>query len=247
MSRGACLVLILVVFPTRVDYPEGGNWRWGAASSGFLSFGSDTASTKGTTWNAWLANMPQVLLSMCYLNLNTICTSMASAAEWNGLATSRKGLRVTKPFGEQRSTYFLQLPYRWALPLMIISGCLHWLLSQTFFLTRTDFFSQDGNLDSWTSACGISFSSLLTFSLVALALVCAVRWIGRRPMYPKLPLAESCSLMISAACHPAPDELDPHLAKVRWGVVAETAIEGHGHCSLSSKLVLKPKEGDVYL
>jgi hypothetical protein len=36
-------------------------------------------------------------------------------------------------------------------------------------------------------------------------------------MYPKLPLGESRSLMISAACHPAPDEVDPHLAKVQWG------------------------------
>jgi hypothetical protein len=172
---------------------------------------------------------------------------MASIAEWNGLATSRKGLRVTKPFGEQRSTYFLQLPYKWALPLMIISGCLHWLLSQTFFLIRTDFYTQDGKLEKWTSACGVSLSSLLTFCLVALALVCALRWIGRRPMYPKLPLAESCSLMIGAACHPAPDEIDSHLAKVRWGVVAETMVKEHGHCSLSSKPVLKPNVGDTYL
>lgn len=44
----------------------------------------------------------------------------------------RKGLRVTQPHGYQRSSYFLQLPYRWSLPLIVISGTLHWLLSRVF-------------------------------------------------------------------------------------------------------------------
>jgi hypothetical protein len=191
--------------------------------------------------------MPQVLLSICYINLNTVCTSMASSAEWNNLATDRKGLRVTKPNGDQRSTYFLQLPYKFALPLMVLSGGLHWLLSQSFFLIRIDFYPRNATEPSeWKSACGVSFSSLITFCTVAVALVCALRWLGRRPMYPKLPLAESCSLMISAACHPDPDEVDPHLAKVQWGVVEGLEVQGHGHCSLSSKAVKKPKVGEIY-
>ncbi|KAF2630692.1 hypothetical protein BU25DRAFT_334952, partial [Macroventuria anomochaeta] len=213
---------------------------WGSASGGSISFGSRAGSTKGTIWNAWLSNMPQVLLSLCYLNLNTICTSMASAVEWNSLATSRKGLRVTKPHGEQRSTYFLQLPYRFATPLIVASGGLHWLLSQTFFLSRIDYLSRDGRLDRWTSACGISFSSLITFCVACTILVIVVRWVGRRRMVPNLPLAENCSLMISAACHPAPDEVDPHLAKVRWGV-----LESTGYCSLSSKHVERAETGKV--
>ena len=36
--------------------------------------------------------------------------------------------------GAQRSEYFLQLPYRFALPIMLYSGFLHWLCSQSFFL-----------------------------------------------------------------------------------------------------------------
>jgi hypothetical protein len=240
-------VIVLIVFPLKVDNPDTSAWTWGSASSGVLSFGSNAASMRGTTWNAWLANMPQVLLSICYINLNTICTSMASSAEWNGLATSRKGLRVTKPSGDQRSTYFLQLPYKFALPLMVLSGTLHWLLSQSFFLIRSDFYSRNATeLKFWKSACGVSFSSLTTFCSLAITLVCALRWMGRWRMYPKLPLGESCSLMISAACHPAPDEVDPHLAKVQWGVVAGMEAEGHGHCSLSSKSVAKPKVGDIY-
>lgn len=235
------MVIVLAVFPTRINGLDSGLWQWGSASTGSLSFGAKGASAKATIWNAWLSNMPQVLLSLCYLNLNTICTSMASTAEWNTLSTSRKGLRVTKPFGDQRSTYFLQLPYRWAAPLMIASGGLHWLLSQTFFLSRVDHYDSEGRLSKWTSACGVSFSSLVTFCVVCVLLIAAVRWIGRRPMMTNLTLAENCSLMISAACHPAEHETDPHLSKVRWGVVPET-----GRCSLSSKHVKRPQLGELY-
>jgi hypothetical protein len=245
LPRGAFLTVVLVTFVARANEYSRAIWKWGPSSSGTLSFGANEASTKGSIWNVWLSNMPQILLSVCYLNLNTICTPMASFQEWNTLATSRKGLRVTMPFGEQRSTYFLQLPYKWALPLIILSGSLHWLLSQAFFLIRIDY-ERDGKLEEWTSACGISMSSLLTFLSAAFVLVCVLIVIGRRPMFPRLPLAESCSLMISAACHPAADEIEPHLARVQWGVISDMEVDGHGHCSLSSKEVTKPEVGEVY-
>jgi hypothetical protein len=244
--RGACLVLVLVIFPTRANELKNTVWKWGTASGGSLSIGSNAASTNGTTWNAWLSNMPQVLLSVCYLNVNTICTSMASSEEWNTLATTRKGLRVTKPAGQQRSTYFLQLPYKWAIPLIVMSGFLHWLLSQTFFLTRIDSYDSDGKLKQWVSACGISFSSLLTFCFVVVIMVFALLMIARWPMLARLPLTESCSLMISAACHPDPDEIDPHLEEVKWGVVPGMLVRGRGHCSLSSKPVKKATVGEIY-
>lgn len=235
------MVFVIIYFPTQVNDLGSGLWQWGSASSGTLSFGASGASTKATIWNAWLANLPQALLSLCYINLNVICTAMASTAEWNRLPMSRKGLRVTNPYGKQRSTYFLQLPYKWAAPLMVTSGGLHWLLSQTFFITRIDRYDSNGRLKSWTSACGISFTSLVTLSAVCLILVISVRWIGRRPMMPNLPLAENCSLMISAACHPSSAELNPHLEEVKWGV-----IPGTGRCSLSSKQVTAPEVGKAY-
>jgi hypothetical protein len=247
LSSGSCLVFVVVFFPTRVNDLKDGIWKWGSASGGSLSFGSAEASTKGTIWNAWLSNMPQVLLSLCYVTLNNICTSMASTAEWNSLAASRKGLRVTTPYGEQRSTYFLQLPYKWAVPLMVTSGIAHWLLSQSFFLTRIDTYDRNGRLTSWSSACGISFSSLITFCVVVLVSAGVTRLIGRLRMEAKLPLAESCSLVISAACHPAPDEVNPHLAKVQWGVVDRMLVEGHEHCSLSSKPIQAPEVGNIYM
>ncbi|KAH7385181.1 hypothetical protein DE146DRAFT_702199, partial [Phaeosphaeria sp. MPI-PUGE-AT-0046c] len=98
----------------------------------------------GVIYNVWLANTPQVLMSFCYLVVNNICTCMASIEEWNGFAHTRKALRVSRPLGEQRETYFLQLPYRYAVPSMLVSIGLHWLLSQAFFLQRVDYVQGDG-------------------------------------------------------------------------------------------------------
>lgn len=90
----------------------------------------------GIPFNAWLANLPQIFLSALYFSVNRLCTSLYFAYEWNKYATRRKGLRVTSPKGDQRSTYFLQLPFRYAIPLVAISGLMHWLLSQSIFLVR---------------------------------------------------------------------------------------------------------------
>jgi hypothetical protein len=243
MTLAIAITLIPVLTSESID-----GWAWGSASENILTIGSDNATARGTLFNAWLSNMPQVLLSFCYLNLNTLCTSMACAQEWNTLGSTRKSLRVTKPEGEQRSTYFLQLPYRWAIPLITFSGALHWLLSQTFFLVRFDTFDRFGtrNDDASKSACGASFTSLIVFCVIALGLVIGVRWIGRKSMTPTIPFAHSCSLFISAACHPPDDDVDVALGKVKWGVVEHALAERPGHCSLSSRHTDEPDIGAVY-
>lgn len=224
ITRMACLILLLTVFATSSDsLNTGGNsWLWGTASEAALLIGNSGGTG---IFNAWLANFPQVLLSLCYVNLNTLCTAMAGAAEWNKLGdpSERKTLRVTAPKGSQRGTYFLQLPYRWALPLVSVSWMLHWLLSQSFFLVRIDRFDGDGDImaDNSKSACGVSLSSLVTFFAVGLALYVTVRSIGEIGMIPRLPPAGSSSLMISAACHPPPSEDEPHQREVSWGLITQ--------------------------
>ena len=78
-----------------------------------------------------VANLPQAILSFIYLHLNGLLTTMFLASEYLDFATHRKGPRVSvpKPDTAQRSTYFLQLPYRIAIPLMVFSGILHWMVS----------------------------------------------------------------------------------------------------------------------
>ncbi|KAH7091653.1 hypothetical protein FB567DRAFT_279067 [Paraphoma chrysanthemicola] len=228
-------------------FSQSGGWLWGSASSDFLSIGSAEATSNATLYNAWLANIPQLILSFSYLNINTICTAMAGAREWNRFATSRKHLRVTKPMGQQRSTYFLQLPYKWSIPLVSNGAILHWLLSQTFFLVRIDYFDRKGDRTTeCNSACGFSALSLMVFIGVAMTLLSVIGVIGFWKMPMKMPIAGSCSLAISAACHPPAADVDPELHEVQWGVVEARDGAEHGHCSLSSGPVEEPEHGKTY-
>jgi hypothetical protein len=194
-------------------------------------------------------NTPQLALSVCYLGLNNICTSLAGAEEWNNMARVRKALRVTDPQGEQRSTYFLQLPYRWIVPLMLISSALHWLLSQSFFLVRLTVLDREGNVknDDSVSACGFSAVSLMVFWAVAAVPVCAVGTISMRRMKQSMPVAASCSFIISAACHVPDGDVEHHLRKLRWGIV-HTPGRDHGHCCITSTPgTKKPIQGMRYI
>jgi hypothetical protein len=226
-----------------------GNLSTGWGSRSDTAFRQTDSSYQATLLNAWLANAAQLILSFCYLAINSECTAMAGAHEWNNLATSRKGLRVTRPFGQQRDTYFLQLPYRWSLPLTIASGGLHWLLSQSIFVVRIDGYDRQGNFipDQSQSACGFSGVSFITLTCAFYALVGFVGLIGRKKIRVRIPFAASCSLVISAACHPSKDDRDPQLRPVQWGVVDEGMFEGEKHCTLSSRRVKRPNAGKRYL
>ncbi|KAF3005003.1 hypothetical protein E8E13_008650 [Curvularia kusanoi] len=89
--------------------------------------------------NALVANTPQVILSFIYLLLNSLFTTMLLSHEWASYTRTRKGLRTSGARrGNQRSTYFLSLPYRFAVPLMVVSALLHWLVSQSIFLVAIE-------------------------------------------------------------------------------------------------------------
>ena len=222
------------------------NHGWGPSSG--IAIRRSSATAQATILNAWLANIAQLLLSFCYLAINSQCTAMAGAIEWNNLAVSRKGLRVTRPLGDQREEYILQLPYRWSIPLAVASSGLHWLLSESIFIVREDAYDREGKImDTSVSAIGISATSFITFILCFYALVGSVTWIGRKQTRVRIPFAASCSLVISAACHPPPDDINPQLRPVQWGVTESEMFEGEKHCSLSSKPVTKPKIGEKYL
>ncbi|KAF2035730.1 hypothetical protein EK21DRAFT_53222, partial [Setomelanomma holmii] len=240
--------ILFALFLTTLTFTSRASTAWGTVSD--TTFRVAAPSSPQTLLNAWIANAGQLVLSFCYLAINSECTAMAGAAEWNNLATSRKGLRVTRPVGQQRDTYFLQLPYKWSLPLTVASGGLHWLLSQSVFLVRIDTYDRDGNLvlgDASKSACGFSGTSWMVMTICFYLLVGTVGLIGRKKIKVRVPFAASCSLVISAACHPSRDDGGAYVRAVRWGVVQETMYEGEGHCCLSSRGVGRPRVGVKYL
>ena len=87
--------------------------------------------SSGLLQTVLVADSPQLLLSLIFLTYNSLFTCMLVANEWNQYAHSRKPLRVTSPTGVQRSTNRLQLPYKYGVPLLFISGTVHWLVSQS--------------------------------------------------------------------------------------------------------------------
>ncbi|KAI1613057.1 hypothetical protein EDD37DRAFT_331650 [Exophiala viscosa] len=90
--------------------------------------------------NVFVANSPQVLLSTIYFTYNSLFTCYLLAVEWNSFAHQRKGIRVSSDtVGQQRASYFLQLPLRWGIPLMTLSVILHWLCPQSLFLVSIGF------------------------------------------------------------------------------------------------------------
>lgn len=60
-----------------------------------------------------LTNIPQLVVSAMYLCLNHQLTLMIQLRDWTSLASRRQPLRVSdpEPNSEQKSTYWLSLPY----------------------------------------------------------------------------------------------------------------------------------------
>jgi hypothetical protein len=225
-------------------------WRWGSTSTLLASSSTASPSSRDLLYNAWLANIPQLLLSVFYLSWNRQCTTHCFNHEWNDHASSRRGLRVTDPTAgsQQREAYFLQLPYRWAVPLVVCSGFLHWLLSQSLFLVRILYYDQSGTFlpEVSKSACGYSIFSLFIFSIVFMLMLGAIFVFTFRQVDVKIPPAQHCSLVISAACHPPPDDDEPQLKAVQWGT-ASNPFEGPvEHCSFTTEDVTAPVEGMLY-
>lgn len=206
--------------------------------------------------NVIIANSPQVILSMLYFSYNALFTSFLLSKEWVSYAHKQKGLRVSsRPVGEQRTDYFLQLPYRFGIPLMVLSGTLHWLVSQAIFLVSIDFYNVFGspgsrglnaNVSDGMKTCGYSPISIITVVIFGTFMIIAVIAFGYIPYKQGMPLAGSSSMAISAACHPGDgDGAAAAVEKVQWGVVSVDE-DGIGHCSFSMQKVTPPVEGQIY-
>lgn len=208
---------------------------------------------------ALIANSSQILLSFIYFAYNSLFTAMLMGYEWTSYAYKRKGLRTSrKPFGAQRSTYFLQLPYRFGIPLVLGSGTLHWLVSQSIFVVALDLYDQYEGLDNSavgcaanavTKTCGYSPIAMLAVVIVGIFMVLAVIAFGYVPYKRGISLVGSCSLAISAACHPGQYSADGNASlseqKLQWGVVS-TTVDGIGHCAFSSREVEPVVKGRMY-
>ena len=210
-----------------------------------LTLISSTASKNSLTRSVLLANLPQAILSFMYLMLNSIITAMVMSSEWSDYGHHRKPLRVSFSRLGQRSTFYLQLPYQYGLPLLSLSAFLHWLVSQSIFLANVSSYSKKDILvdSALVSTCGYSPLAVIVTISVALAIFLITILLSLRTYKTGIPLAASCSAAIAAACHP--EKAVDSTAPLMWGVTTRCS-EFPGHCSFSDQEVAKPEVGSFY-
>ncbi|KAH7336430.1 hypothetical protein BKA65DRAFT_538551 [Rhexocercosporidium sp. MPI-PUGE-AT-0058] len=234
---GAVLIISVAFFSTGVNSVPSSplptmEYLWS------LGFGTATPDAlisvqlDGLAANVLLANFPQLILSFLYLTYNGLFTSMLGAEEYSQFSQHRKGLRVSsKPEGAQRTAYYLQLPFTYGIPLILLSITLHWFVSQSIFLVLID-------ISRWTAIkqyqgfgyrqdlteCGYSPIALFFVIIISIFALLGGILLGFRRLSGDVPLAGGCSLVISAACHPSSTDrggLGTHsISEVQWGVIA---------------------------
>ncbi|MCJ1460695.1 hypothetical protein MMC28_011077, partial [Mycoblastus sanguinarius] len=193
-----------------------------------------------------LANTPQILCSYVFLGFNYLLTCMVTGREWISYSQRRQTLRVTHPAGEQRSTYYLQLPYHFSIPLLAISALLSWLTAQVLFIVRvrvrSGYSVPDG--DSWILTCGYSPGAIVLTAIVGTVLALVIFVLGLKRYPNTMSLAGTNSAAIAAACHALPEDRDSALKPLQWGVVSQK--DGVGHCSFSAMVVAPLIPGRIY-
>jgi hypothetical protein len=203
-----------------------------------------------------VVNSPQLIVTFCYLLYNGLFTAMHLSHEYSGYAKQRKPLRVTTPRGTQRSTYWLQLPYTYGLPLIVASAVLHWLVSQSIFLVRIrDFVDYDGygqaageesTLDPNESQIGFSSAPIVACIVLATCMLVTLIGMGFRKLESSMPVAASCSFALAAATHRPEEDVDASVLPVMWGEVPEMGNGDVGHCCFTSQKVVPLRRGRKY-
>lgn len=131
-----------------LPFDLGSLWDQGFGALTRLSLASN--KMPGLVRNAILANVPQLLVSVFFFTTNALITSQLVESEWNRLGWREwredgvQALRVSRPRGAQRSTYYLGLPYQYSIPMMATFALLYWLLSQSIFLADVAFYRYNG-------------------------------------------------------------------------------------------------------
>jgi len=211
-----------------------------------------------------IANSPQILTSLTYLYYNIILTTMVAEREWQRIGqpgrSSSTYLRASTPRGSQRGSYFLSLPYRYGIPLLVITTAEKWLASLGLFYINLDFWDSKGvRMTNGPSVVMLGYSSMAVFYLI---IVTAVSWLaivllGITRSYPAgKPLLGSCSGVIAASCHlssadSAKRDAGEDLAAgpLSWGVIRQVNKGGEQEQWLgfmTGEEAEMPKDGEVY-
>ena len=188
-----------------------------------LGVSTNSASIESTSklmGSVLLANTPQGFFSVLYLMYNGLFTCMLTEKEWQAFAHTRMPLRVSASQPGQRSTYYLQLPYLYSIPLIFFSGLMHWLISQSIFLAYVQSYDNNGvrDPDYDIVTCGYSPIAIVLSLFIGCQMVLAFLLLGLQQYPAGLPLARNRSDFIKAACVRPPQDSGAATSSVMWGL-----------------------------
>lgn len=238
--------------------------QWGKEGLGASDYSQVTTSLPARMLDSVVvANIPQLVITMSYYGYNNLMTTMLAAAEYDSYGVSYKSLRVTWPEkdSQQKSTYWLSIPYQYAVPTLVLYVVLHWLVSQSIFYVLRIPYTTQGEAVWSNSISTLGFSPLPIFCalLVGSFMICLLILLSLKRFKSNMPLAGSCSAVISAACHPPkyenPDSIA--LGLVKWGETRSSSGEvvdgfrreiddGKGHCSFTGLDTVQPALTNLY-
>lgn len=187
--------------------------------NGFLAC-NNAMSNKARVIHVMTANGFQVLISLLYLFYNGILTHQIIADELISFFRQKKTLRISFPqHSLQRSSYFLSLPWRYALPLMLAFIAIHLLVSQSVFTVQTTAYGlgQDGASIPSTNASRLGYAPLGILLTIALVANSCRRYKCVVPA--RLPRMATDSNTIRTLCDSANGDRGAHLYAVQLGIV----------------------------
>jgi hypothetical protein len=226
----------------------GDQWKAGLGSilpGSIAQVGTSPNPDLNLLGNVLIANIPQVVLSLVYVSYNGLFTCMLVSREWISYSRLRKGLRVQRPRGAQRETYWLSLPYRFSVPLLLASGFLHWFLSQSIFVGQINVYTYEKVYSANGGLNAIGWSALALTLLLTLGgtMILIIFGFGFLKFPPGMPVASSSSRAISAACHPTRQR--ESVKELQYGVISDLG-DGKYHVGFSSGEVTPLVPGDYY-
>ncbi|KAI7216629.1 hypothetical protein KC333_g4725 [Hortaea werneckii] len=243
-------ILATVIVMNACNFTDAFSMGFGSVDArALIDAGLPQGGSGGLLSAVLLANLPQAIVSFLYLTYNGLFTCMLLSYEYSkyGPAGRKRPLRVTIPYGQQRSSYFLQLPYSYSIPLIVASATLHWLISQSIFLVRVSVYDYEGDYDGEDhSEVGYSCLPILLTLLLGIAMLLAAVGSGFRKFASHIPVAGSCSVAIAAAAHRPKSDVDAAVLPVQWGEVNSEGTDEIGHCCFTSEEVHDLIEGRMY-
>ncbi|KAG6978190.1 hypothetical protein FocnCong_v021500 [Fusarium oxysporum f. sp. conglutinans] len=184
-----------------------------------------------------VANTPQLILSICYLAYNGLFTRMLAEFEWSKYSVEFRSLRVTEPRGSQNATYRLQLPYRFSIPLIIISIALHWIYSNCIYVSNYEAYAP-GYPYNRTVTVGLQFSSkaILVGLLASIGVAITPLFLAFVKLPGVMVIAGANSAVISAACHYPSTKL-----KSLSRATSKMSMRSNEYDSMSARLIAMKK------